>query len=67
MKDIEVEKFRCDICNVMRLDKFISVMSYDVSSNFNLKVGMMMVNVSYCNDNKGCMDKAKKYDYEKSE
>ena len=52
-------KWRCDICNRLRVDKKIAVHSIDISSRYDLPHGMAVMNVKYCNDNAICEAKAR--------
>jgi hypothetical protein len=53
----------CHICKEERGDAFISVVSKDTSSQFDLPPGTMKQNVRYCNDRADCMEKADNYQH----
>lgn len=57
-------KFRCKICNKMRPNEKISVISIDRSKEEKMPVGTLTEHINYCNDNPEChvsaIDRAKK-------
>ena len=57
------ETWTCHICGEERPDACISVSTRDTSADYNLPVGTMKQNVSYCNDKKECTEKAKTHSF----
>lgn len=56
-----MEKWECHICKEDREDKFISVLTTDISLKYNLPKGSMKQNVRFCNDKKICINKSKTF------
>ena len=48
----------CHVCNDVRSDSKISVLSRDVSADYGLPAGTMKQNVRYCNDRPACVEAA---------
>lgn len=48
----------CHVCKQERPDEKISVYSKDVSSEYQLPEGTMIMNVRYCNDRESCIENA---------
>jgi hypothetical protein len=53
------EEWSCHICKEMRPDAQISVITTDVSDEYECPAGTMVQNVRYCNDRQACVDGAK--------
>ena len=56
--DFDKMTWRCPCCAQMRTDKYIKVISHDVSVLHGMDTGVMFVNVKYCVDMPTCKDKA---------
>lgn len=46
----------CDVCGDVRLDRFISVHTIDISTDLKLPPGTAKRNFKYCNDRQECVD-----------
>ena len=55
---IEGLVWTCHVCQDFREDKFISVFTRDISSNYALPAGTAQENVRYCNDRAECREGA---------
>jgi hypothetical protein len=58
MIDLKYRMWRCHCCGNMRSNRFINVISHDVSYLNNGLRGTMYFNCRYCNDKKECMEMA---------
>ncbi len=56
--DISKMTWSCKVCGDIREDKFISVVSHDVSMDIGLPKGTIIKNIRYCNDRERCMREA---------
>jgi hypothetical protein len=56
--DFDKMVWTCPCCNQQRTDKFIKVMTHDVSTFHGLETGTMFINCKYCADMEGCKEKA---------
>ena len=61
--DFDKMVWKCPCCNMERTDKFIKVMKHDISSLYGMETGSMVINVKYCADMLGCIDKASNRDW----
>ena len=50
--------WKCHVCGRERTDDKISVYSKDVSEEYELAIGTMIMNIRYCNDNESCVENA---------
>ena len=56
--DFDSMVWTCPCCTQKRTDKFIKVISHDVSALHGLETGTMFINCKYCADMPGCKEKA---------
>lgn len=56
--DFDKMVWKCPCCGQERTDKYIKVMTHDISTIHDLETGTMFVNVKYCADMPGCQEKA---------
>lgn len=56
--DFDKMTWKCPCCSQLRTDKYIKVISHDVSRLHNMETGVMFVNVKYCVDVPMCKEKA---------
>ena len=54
-----VTDWACHVCEKLRPDKFISVLTTDVSIKNGFQFGVVKQNVRYCNDDDSCVAGAK--------
>ena len=48
----------CHVCGLLRADDVISVLSLDVSEDFDLPPNAVIQNIRHCNDRQSCIDGA---------
>jgi hypothetical protein len=56
--DFEKITWKCPCCNQERTDKYIKVMTHDISKLFDCETGTMFINCRYCTDMEQCSLKA---------
>ncbi len=56
--DFEKLVWKCPCCEQNRTDKFIKVVTHDISRLYDSETGTMFINVKYCVDMPGCKEKA---------
>lgn len=62
-KILENSTWRCHVCEEVRPNHAISVLTKDVGHKYNLPEGTMTMNIRYCNDKPTCIEGAKKVDW----
>lgn len=53
--DIEAMTWRCDVCGITKLNRFIDVRPIDLSTSYSLPAGSVIYNVKYCNNVTRCI------------
>lgn len=56
--DFDKMTWKCPCCSQQRTDKYIKVISHDVSVLFGSETGVMFINCKYCADMPMCKEKA---------
>lgn len=56
--DFDKMVWKCPCCSQERTDKFIKVMSHDISVLLGHETGTVHINCKYCADMPGCQEKA---------
>lgn len=61
--DFDKMVWKCPCCKQDRTDKYIKVISHDVSTLHGLETGTMFINCKYCVDMPVCQEKAHSRDW----